>query len=265
MSGYRSRTVLHDPKCEFLRPDGIACTCGSFEREIAAAKLARTATTTTDPEEPAVPDVDATDAAPDDTSKAMGHAIADAEQRRAEREFCTCPADCPVHRTKPKTAACPNDTHSLGCHCDKGGPIELDVPPLTGLSAREQYLDLCGELPPEVKQGRLKARMDALVKMASENQTTGQRAGAICATAADLVNNDRNAIYGDAEQNFTETGALWAVVFGHEVTAEQVAICMALVKVARLIKTPNHADSWTDGVGYLALGGGIASKPGRYV
>lgn len=230
MSGYRSRTVLHDPQCEFLRPDGIACTCGSFEREIAAAKLARTATTTTDPEEPAMPDVDADNDAP-----------------------------------KPKTAACPHDTHSLGCHCDRGGPVELDVPPLTGLSAREQYLDLRGELPPKVKQGRLKARMDALVKMASENQTTGQRAGAICATAADLVNNDRNAVYGDAEQNFTETGALWAVVFGHEVTAEQVAICMALVKVARLIKTPNHADSWTDGVGYLALGGGIASKPGRYV
>ena len=40
---------------------------------------------------------------------------------------------------------------------------------------------------------------------------------------------------------------------------------VALVKVARLITTPNHADSWTDGVGYLALGGGIASKPGRYV
>ncbi|QFP96338.1 hypothetical protein SEA_MUDSLIDE_52 [Mycobacterium phage Mudslide] len=248
MSGYRSRTVLHDPKCEFLRPDGIACTCGSFEREIAAAKLARTATTTTDPEEPAVPDVDATDAAPECTCRQPG----------------TNPS-CPAHRSKPKTAACPNDTHSLGCHCDKGGPIEMDIAPLTGLSAREQYLDLCGELPPEVKQGRLKARMDALVKMASENQTTGQRAGAICATAADLVNNDRNAVYGDAEQNFTETGALWAVVFGHEVTAEQVAICMALVKVARLIKTPNHADSWTDGVGYLALGGGIASKPGRYV
>ena len=227
MSGYRSRTVLHDPKCEFLRPDGIACTCGSFEREIAAAKLARTATTTTDPEEPAVPD------------------------------------DKPD--PLPKTCACPNDTHSLGCHCDKGEPIQMDIAPLTGLSAREQYLDLRGELPPEVKAGRLKARMDALVKMASENQTTGQRAGAICATAADLVNNDRNAVYGDAEQNFTETGALWAVVFGHEVTAEQVAICMALVKVARLITTPNHADSWTDGVGYLALGGGIASKPGRYV
>lgn len=181
------------------------------------------------------------------------------------RTTTTTTEETAVPDDKPKTAACPNETHSLGCHCHQGGPIEMDIAPLTGLSAREQYLDLCGELPPEVKAGRLKARHDALVKMAAENQTTGQRAGAICATAADLVNNDRNAVYGDAEQNFTETGALWAVVFGHEVTAEQVAICMALVKIARLIKTPNHADSWTDGVGYLALGGGIASKPGRYV
>lgn len=92
-------------------------------------------------------------------------------------------------------------------------------------------------------------------------ETTGDRARDICNRAADLVNNDRNAVYGDAEINFRETGALWAVVFGHDVTPEQVAICMALVKVARLIKSPEHADSWTDGVGYLALGGGIAARP----
>lgn len=106
---------------------------------------------------------------------------------------------------------------------------------------------------------------DVKIEFTDTRPTTGQRAQAICEHAADLVNNDRNAVYGDAEVNFTETGALWAVVFGHEVTAEQVAICMALVKVARLIKSPNHADSWTDGVGYLALGGGIAAKPDRYV
>ncbi|AGU91970.1 metagenomic prevalent protein [Mycobacterium phage Adawi] len=225
MSGYRRRDILHSPGCEFLRPDGIACTCGSFEREVAAAKLARTATTTTTTEEPTMPDADG----------------------------------------KPLTAACPNDSHSLGCHCHQGEAIQVDVPPLTGLSAREQYLDLRGELDPDTKAQRLKARDQAMADIAGKLSTTGTRARDICEHAADLVNNDRNAVYGDAEQNFTETGALWAVVFGHEVTAEQVALCMALVKVARLIKTPNHADSWTDGVGYLALGGGIASKPGRYV
>ena len=120
--------------------------------------------------------------------------------------------------------------------------------------------------PPQNRaESHERARMDALVKMASENQTTGQRGRAICEHAAELINGDRNAVYGDAEINFRETGALWAVVFGHDVTPEQVAICMSLVKVARLIHNPNHADSWTDGVGYLALGGGIASKPGRYV
>ncbi|APQ42317.1 hypothetical protein PBI_RICH_57 [Mycobacterium phage Rich] len=87
-------------------------------------------------------------------------------------------------------------------------------------------------------------------------ETTGDRARDICNRAADLVNNDRNAVYGDAEINFRETGALWAVIFGHDVTPEQVALCMA-----RLIKSPEHADSWTDGVGYLALGGGIAARP----
>ncbi|ABD58170.1 hypothetical protein PBI_COOPER_53 [Mycobacterium phage Cooper] len=161
----------------------------------------------------------------------------------------------------PLTAACPNDSHSLGCHCHQGEAIQVDIPPLTGLSAREQYLDLRGELDPDTKAQRLKARTEATV-----NMTTGSRGRAICEHAADLINGDRNASYGDAEQNFTETGKLWAVVLGlPEVTAEQVALCLNQLKVARLIHNPNHADSWTDGVGYLALGGGIASKPGRYV
>lgn len=205
--------VLHEPDCLFLRPDGITCTCGAFARQIAAAKLARTATTTT--KETTMPDADDT---------------------------------------------CPDHTHAWGCQHHKGGPVMADIPPAVGMSERQRRLipkttsDEDHDLVQQVRD-RLKAG----------DQTTGQRARAICEHAADLVNNDRNAIYGDAEQNFTETGALWAVVFGHEVTAEQVALCMALVKVARLIKTPNHADSWTDGVGYLSLGGGIASKPGRYV
>ncbi|AVJ49062.1 hypothetical protein PBI_BALOO_57 [Mycobacterium phage Baloo] len=91
--------------------------------------------------------------------------------------------------------------------------------------------------------------------------TTGDRARNICEHAADLVNGDRNADYGDAFDNFTETGKLWAVVFGHDVSPEQVALCLDLVKTARLIHNPQHADSWVDKVGYSALGGGIAGRP----
>ena len=94
------------------------------------------------------------------------------------------------------------------------------------------------------------------------------RAQALLEEAAKTVGagGDRHTNYGDAIDNFTDIGKLWAVVLGlDEVTPEQVALCMNQVKVARLKTTPNHMDSWVDGCGYLALGGDIASTPGRYV
>ena len=41
---------------------------------------------------------------------------------------------------------------------------------------------------------------------------------------------------------------------GHDVDPEQVALCMAGIKIARLIQTPTHADSWLDLAGYAAVG-----------
>lgn len=87
-----------------------------------------------------------------------------------------------------------------------------------------------------------------------------------CDRAKSLVGGDRKETYGDAAADFTRTGKMWAAVLGlDEVTAEQVALCMALVKIGRLCHTPNHEDSWVDIVGYAALGGQIASTPGRYL
>ncbi|AYB70596.1 hypothetical protein SEA_SERENDIPITOUS_55 [Mycobacterium phage Serendipitous] len=117
------------------------------------------------------------------------------------------------------------------------------------------------EINTEVEPGRYIHVMCPSYHYTLREETTGDRARDICNRAADLVNNDRNAVYGDAEVNFRETGALWAVVFGHDVTPEQVALCLDLLKTARLIHNPNHADSWVDKVGYSALGGGIAARP----
>lgn len=92
------------------------------------------------------------------------------------------------------------------------------------------------------------------------------RVGQLLDKAKSLVTGDRAQAYGDALDGFTEVGKLWAVVLGlAEVTPEQVALCLNQLKVARLIHNPSHADSWCDGSGYMALGGGIASAPGRYV
>lgn len=79
-------------------------------------------------------------------------------------------------------------------------------------------------------------------------------------TAAGLISGDRKKTYGDAREDFTRTGNMWAQVLGVPVSPEQVAICMTLLKIGRLCNTPSHLDSWVDAAGYLALGGEIATE-----
>ena len=68
----------------------------------------------------------------------------------------------------------------------------------------------------------------------------------------------RGESYGDVRQNHQRIAALWSVVLGQDVTPEQVALCMTCLKVARLIETPAHEDSWIDIAGYGACGAEIA-------
>mgnify|MGYP003112110865 CR=1 FL=1 len=75
----------------------------------------------------------------------------------------------------------------------------------------------------------------------------------ILAEAQDLITGDRAKTYGDAKLNHERIAAIWSVVLGHPVTPQQVALCMAGVKIARLAETPNHKDSHTDLIGYAAL------------
>ena len=42
--------------------------------------------------------------------------------------------------------------------------------------------------------------------------------------------------------------------------AFDVAIMMAMLKIARISENMQHMDSWVDGCGYLACGGEIAGK-----
>jgi hypothetical protein len=82
----------------------------------------------------------------------------------------------------------------------------------------------------------------------------------ILTTAEQLINGPRAKDYGDAAENFQRIADLWRPVLGADVTPEQVALCLAQLKIARLISSPAHEDSWVDACGYLALGGEIAGK-----
>ena len=94
-----------------------------------------------------------------------------------------------------------------------------------------------------------------------------QNSGWFCLTARELIGGDgqRRQDYGPAIESFERIAKMWSAILDTPVTAEQVAMCQAALKMARLFQTPNHTDSWVDIVGYAALGGEIASTPGRYV
>ncbi|QKO02991.1 phosphofructokinase [Gordonia phage TZGordon] len=84
--------------------------------------------------------------------------------------------------------------------------------------------------------------------------------GEILAKADELVNGDRNKNYGDAKTNHQRIADMWSVILGKPVEAHEVAACMVALKLARLIETPDHLDSWVDMAGYAAIGGEIATE-----
>ena len=74
--------------------------------------------------------------------------------------------------------------------------------------------------------------------------------------AEELINGDRNETYGDARESFGTIAKLWSVYLGVDVTAEQVAAMLVLMKISRQRKS-KHMDNWVDIIGYAALGGEI--------
>ncbi len=72
--------------------------------------------------------------------------------------------------------------------------------------------------------------------------------------AAELVSGDRQEAYGHPLDNLTRASKIWAVILGCEVSAEQVALCMVGMKIAREVNQ-SKPDTVVDGIGYfLTLG-----------
>lgn len=82
-----------------------------------------------------------------------------------------------------------------------------------------------------------------------------------------IVSTDQRKKYGPPERNFERIAVLWnaylemaveARPVGNSIDPHDVAIMMILMKVARLVETPGHADSWMDVAGYAVCGAEIA-------
>lgn len=68
--------------------------------------------------------------------------------------------------------------------------------------------------------------------------------------AAELVNGERQSVYGSPYQNFSDIGRIWGAILNiPDIDPEQVALMMMGVKLARL-KNKYHDDGIVDFLGY---------------
>lgn len=78
--------------------------------------------------------------------------------------------------------------------------------------------------------------------------------------AKEIVCNNREAQYGSPEDNFNNIAMLWTNYLETIVTAKDVSIMMALMKIARIKTGTFKEDSWVDAIGYMACGAEIAGR-----
>lgn len=78
--------------------------------------------------------------------------------------------------------------------------------------------------------------------------------------AKEIVCGHRENEYGSPENNFKTIADFWSVYKGVEFTANDVAMMMALLKIARIRTGTATDDSYVDLAGYAACGSEINSK-----
>jgi hypothetical protein len=79
--------------------------------------------------------------------------------------------------------------------------------------------------------------------------------------AESLVTGERRQDYGEAARSFASLATMWSTLLGLDdapLTPQQVALCLAALKLWRCSTSPGSMDSWVDLAGYAALGWEVA-------
>ena len=88
----------------------------------------------------------------------------------------------------------------------------------------------------------------------------------ILQTAEHFITVDRAATHGEAEDNFQTIADVWSWWLSNRDSPESpleaidIAMMMALFKIARIAGNANHVDNYIDLSGYAALAGEISTE-----
>jgi hypothetical protein len=78
--------------------------------------------------------------------------------------------------------------------------------------------------------------------------------------AAKLIDGDRDEQHGNRYLCHSNIAKQWEAYLGVEVTPVDVALMMALLKIARTKSGELNNDCFVDGCGYIALAGELSAK-----
>lgn len=85
------------------------------------------------------------------------------------------------------------------------------------------------------------------------------RAKDLLTNAADTIA-ERSRTHGHYDLTMLRTSKLWSDYLERDIDPMDVAICMALVKLARIMETRSHDDNFLDAIAYMAIAGELAVK-----
>ena len=68
---------------------------------------------------------------------------------------------------------------------------------------------------------------------------------------------ERGVRYGHPITNHKRIAELWSAYLGYPIQPNEVAICMALVKISRQAEDPAYLDNYEDAIAYLSIGKSI--------
>lgn len=97
----------------------------------------------------------------------------------------------------------------------------------------------------------------AYVKENDTNSSNSISRDEILSKAKSIINGERQGTYGDAEDSLQTIADMWSAYLNTEISSEDVANMMILMKVARNSSGVYKDDNWIDICGYAALGGEI--------